>query len=328
MRPLLLLEKHTLLNNFVRQDHMIDHRLQMLRMISHHGTVTAAAQALNYTPSTVSQQIKQLSRELDVTLLSRHGRQVRLTAAARTLLTHADILFAQWERARAELDAHVEEVSGTLALAGFSTAAGALLPATMTSLTERFPHLRTQAIEAEPTECYDLVLSGTADLAVVVVTPTTPSTSDPRFEQRHLIDDPLDLLVPLDHPLARLPEVPLTAAASEPWIVARSGTTYHQLVMTACASAGFTPQIAHYSNEWETGTALVSQGFGVCLVSRLARWSHHHPVVRIPLCGDPAPTRTVLAVTNAGAASRRPLSHALETLADNADTLITSTGGN
>ena len=66
----------------------------------------------------------------------------------------------------------------------------------------------------------------------------------------------------------------------------------------------------------------------MCLVSRLARWSHHHPVVRIPLCGDPAPTRTVLAVTNAGAASRRPLSHALETLADNADTLITSTGGN
>ena len=122
-----------------------------------------------------SQQIKQLSRELDVTLLSRHGRQVRLTAAARTLLTHADILFAQWERARAELDAHVEEVSGTLALAGFSTAAGVLLPATMTSLTERFPQLRTQAIEAEPAECYDLVLSGTADLAVVVVTPTTPS---------------------------------------------------------------------------------------------------------------------------------------------------------
>lgn len=303
---------------------MIDHRLQMLRMISHHGTVTAAAEALSYTPSTVSQQVKQLARELDVDLLSRHGREVRLTSAARTLLTHADILFAQWERARAELDAHVEEVSGTLALAGFSTAAGVLLPPTMTALTEQFPQLRPQTIEAEPDECYDLVLSGTADLAVVVVTPTTPSGSDPRFEQRHLIDDPLDLLVPLDHPLAGLADVPLAEAASEPWIVARPGTTYHQLVMAACASAGFTPDVAHYVNEWETGTAMVFQGFGVCLVSRLARWSNHHPVVRIPLRGDPAPTRRVLAVTNAGAASRRPLNSALRILADAADTLVTS----
>lgn len=303
---------------------MIDHRLQMLRMIEHHGTVTAAAHALNYTPSTVSQQIKQLSRELEVPLLSHHGRQVRLTSAARTLLGHADTLFAQWERARADLDAHAEEATGTLALCGFSTAAGAMLPPTMAALSEQFPRLRTRAIEAEPAECYDLVLSGTADLAVVVVTPTTPPLSDPRFVQRHLIDDPLDLLVPLEHPLVAQSEVPLTAVATEPWIVARPGTTYHQLVMTACASAGFTPDVAHYANEWETGTALVSQGFGVCLVPRMARWSDRHPVVRIPLRGDPTPTRRVLAVTNAGAELRRPLRHALDIVADIADTLVAS----
>lgn len=303
---------------------MIDHRLRMLRMISHHGTVTAAAQALNYTPSTVSQQIKQLSRELGVPLLSHHGREVRLTSAARTLLTHADVLFAQWEQARAELDAHVEEVTGTLGLCGFSTAAAALLPPTIAALEERYPRLRTRAIEAEPAECYDLVLSNEADLALVVVTTTTPPTSDPRFEQRHLIDDPLDLLVPLDHPLSGRTGVSLSETAAEPWIVARPGTTYHQLVMTACASAGFTPEVAHYANEWETGTAMVARGFGVCLVSRLARWSDHHPVVRIPLRGDPTPTRRVLAVTNAGAAARRPLDYALDVAADAADTLVTS----
>ncbi|MDS1269786.1 LysR substrate-binding domain-containing protein [Lipingzhangella sp. LS1_29] len=303
---------------------MIDHRLQMLRMIGHHGTVTAAAQALNYTPSTVSQQIKQLSRELGVPLLTHHGREIRLTPAARTLLRHADTLFAQWEQARAELDTHTDEITGTLGLCGFSTAASALLPPTMAALGERYPRLHTRVIEAEPTECYDLVLSSTADLAVVVVTPTTPPLSDPRFDQRHLIDDPLDLLVPLDHALAGRSEVALAEAATEPWIVARPGTTYHQLVMTACASAGFTPHIVHDANEWETGTALVARGFGVCLVSRLARWSDHHPVVRIPLRGDPTPTRRVLAVTSAGAATRRPLAYALEVLADTADTVITA----
>lgn len=302
---------------------MIDHRLQMLRMIEHHRTVTAAAQALNYTPSTVSQQIKQLSRELGVALLTHHGREIRLTPAARTLLAHTNILFAQWERARAELAAHTDEFTGTLGLCGFSTAASALLPPTLAALGERFPRMDTQIIEAEPTECYDLVLSSVADLAVVVVTPTTPPLSDPRFSQRHLIDDPLDLLVPLDHPLTGHSEVALAETAAEPWIVARPGTTYHQLVMAACTSAGFTPDVAHYANEWETGTALVARGFGVALVSRLARWSDHHPVVRIPLRGDPTPTRRVLAVTSAGAAARPPVAYTLNVLAETADTVIT-----
>lgn len=88
---------------------MIDPRLQMLRMVAHHGTVTAAAQALHYTPSAVSQQLRQLSRELGVELLTPHGRRIRLTSAAWTLLRHADALWAESERARAALAAYADE---------------------------------------------------------------------------------------------------------------------------------------------------------------------------------------------------------------------------
>lgn len=80
------------------------------------------------------------------------------------------------------------------------------------------------------------------------------------------------------------------------------------------AAAGFTPTAAHYADEWETGTALVAAGFGVCLVSRLARWPDHHPVVRIPVRGANAPTRRIAAVTRAGAESRRTIRHALDVL--------------
>src|SRR5699024_11788173 len=57
----------------------------------------------------------------------------------------------------------------------------------------------------------------------------------------------------LDHTLAQCSSVSLTDVAEETWIVGRPGTTYHQLVMANCASAGFTPHIGHYANEWETG---------------------------------------------------------------------------
>ena len=68
-----------------------------------------------------------------------------------------------------------------------------------------------------------------------------PARNDARFSHDFLIDDPLDLIVRLDHPLAQCSAVPLTDVAEETWIVGRPGTTYHQLVMANCASAGFTP---------------------------------------------------------------------------------------
>src|SRR5699024_5309774 len=82
---------------------MIDSRLTMLSMVQRHGTVTAAAHALRYSPSTVSHQVRQLSAELGVTLLEQHGRNVRLTPAAASLLRHVDAMSAEWESALAEL---------------------------------------------------------------------------------------------------------------------------------------------------------------------------------------------------------------------------------
>lgn len=294
----------------------------MLQMVAHHGTVTGAAAALHYTPSTVSHQIKQLSRELKVPLLQQEGRRVRLTPPAKTLLRHVEKMSAQWEQARADLETSTDTVTGSLSLCGFSTAASVLLPRAMTALNTEFPELNTHMIEAVPSECYDLLRAGEADIGIVVLTSSTPPRSDPRFDQRHLIDDPLDLMVPLEHPLAHRSRVSLAETASESWIVGRPGSTYHQLVMGSCAGAGFTPDVAHYADEWETGTALVAAGFGVCLVSRLAQWPDNHPVTRIPLRGVHTPTRRVVAATKAGAQTRRTISLVLTVLSETADSLM------
>src|SRR5262249_61137527 len=80
--------------------------LTVLRAVARHGTVTAAAEVCHLTPSAVSHQLQALARELDVVLLEHTGRNVRLTAAANTLLTHADALAAGWERAQADLAAY------------------------------------------------------------------------------------------------------------------------------------------------------------------------------------------------------------------------------
>ncbi len=293
---------------------MIDRRLHVLRMVAEQGTVTGAAEALHYTPSAVSQQLRSLSRELGVLLVVQEGRRIRLTAGARMLLARADDLFATWEEIRGELAEYEGDAAATLRLCGFSTAAAALLPHVVARVRAKRPHCVVQITEAEPDECFELLLADDADLAVVVATESIPPTLDPRFDQRPLLDDPLDLLVPESHWLAKQPSALLSETIDEEWITDRPGRSYHQLLQTACAAAGFTPSVAHFSTEWDTGAALVAAGLGICLAPRLARLPSSHPIVRVPLRGDPIPSRHILTAVRRGSREHPTIATALDAL--------------
>lgn len=294
---------------------MIDRRLTVLRVLAEAGTVTATAHTLSYTPSAVSHQLKTLSEDLGVSVVEQHGRGMRLTQAGRVLLEHAHELSERWEVMRGEVLAAAEtRHGGSLRMCGFSTAAGSLLPAAAEAVKAQFPGGTIGIIEADPEECFELLLAERADVAVVVATDPLPPRSDPRFVQHDLLTDPLDLLVPAGHRLAGRTSVALSEAAHEDWIMDRAGMPYHQLVKLACAAAGFHPEVAHRSHEWETGAALVSAGLGVALGPRLARLPAGYQVVRVPLQGDPTPARRILTGIRRGSEHRPMVAAALEAL--------------
>lgn len=290
----------------MHHDCMIDRRLLVLRMVAAQGTVTGAADALHYTPSAVSQQLRALGRDLGVELVEQEGRGIRLTPAGRLLLERSHELLEKWEEIRAELAECTDGGRASLRLCGFSTAAAALLPNVATYIQKARPNCVVRVVEADPAECFDLLLADQVDLAVVVAMDSIPSTADPRFDQQPLLEDPLDLLVPQGHHLADQPSVALIDTVDERWITDRPGRAYHRLLVATCAAAGFTPAIAHYAIEWETGAALVAAGLGICLVPRLARLPGSYPVVRVPLSGDPAPSRHILTAVRSGS-RRHPL---------------------
>src|SRR4051794_41752333 len=89
-------------------------RLRLLRELSARGTIGAVASALSYSPSAVSQQLALLEREVGVPLLERVGRNVRLTAAAQTLVAHTDVLLARVEEAEADLEATAGQITGVV----------------------------------------------------------------------------------------------------------------------------------------------------------------------------------------------------------------------
>lgn len=293
---------------------MIDHRLRVLQVVADRGTISAAAEDLGYTPSAVSHQLRTLARELGVRLLEPDGRRVRLTPAATLLLTRGGELIAHWEGIRAELQRSVGGTLGMLRLAGFSTAASALLPPVAVEVRRQFPETEVRIVEAEPEVCFEMLLAERVDVAVVVSTERLPPSDDRRFEQHHLIEDDLDLLLPTGHRLASRASVSLAEAADEPWIMDRPGRPYHHLVSMACAAAGFTPRQAHVVTEWDSGAALVAAGLGVALVPRLARLPADDQLVRVPVRGGAGPTRYIRTSIRRGTAEQPEIALALQEL--------------
>jgi DNA-binding transcriptional LysR family regulator len=299
----------------VYNGYMIDlRRLTVLRAIEQYGTVTAAAGAVHLTPSAVSQQVRQLSRELGVELLQPQGRRVRLTEAAQALLRHADSIEELWQRTEAELHATaVGEPSGVLRVAGFPTAASALLAPLAVQLQQEWSALTVKVREAEPLDCFHLLFSGETDLAVVEAMTDNPPLDDGRFDQRPLLDDPFDLLTTVGHERAREPVPALEDLAGDSWILGMPGVgcSARELVLAACRSAGFAPSVAHEAREWSVVATLVAHGLGIALVPRLAQLPPHLDLVRTPLSGRYVPSRRFLSVTRRGSDGHPAIAAAL-----------------
>ncbi|MEU6825514.1 LysR family transcriptional regulator [Streptomyces atriruber] len=287
-------------------------RLRALHAVSVHGTVGAAATALGYTPSAVSQQIAKLERETRTTLLERRGRGVALTEEALHLASTARELMAIVERAETELEERRGVPAGRLTIAAFASAARGLLPSVLADLARRHPSLDTRMTEVDPHLSIDLVAKGAVDMAVVHDWDIAPLPTPPGVEQAVIGDDLCDLVVPHDHRLAGRAAVRREELKSERWITQPPGLVCHEWLVRTLREAGCEPDIAHQAEENPTLVALVAAGLGVALIPRLGRGPVPSGAVTVPL--TPVPVRRLYALWRTGASRRPAIAETVRTL--------------
>lgn len=285
-------------------------KLRILRTLAERGTVTATAEALHMTPSAVSQQLTNLARQLGVTLLEAQGRRVRLTDAAHLVLRHAGAVFAQLERADAELAGYLAGDAGEVRIGAFSTAVPALVVPAVAALRRSHPRVEVRVRETEAAESYELLSAGVVDLALSLAA-HAPTARDPRFTRIPLLEDPLDVALPPGHPLAAEADLRLADLSGDPWIYGGSGP-WSEIARGACEAAGFVPEQAHSASGWTAILAMVEAGMGVALVPRMVSSRASGVAVRV-LTHD-RPTRHVIAAIRRGAESTPALSHTLAAL--------------
>jgi DNA-binding transcriptional LysR family regulator len=283
------------------RDFTIDlRRLRVLRELDQRGTVAATAAALHLTPSAVSQQLAALARELGVPLLERRGRGVRLTGQARLLLEHAGAVQAQLERARADLAAWDQGELGFVTVSGFSTAITGLVAPAIRRLARDRPRIRLTVVEGEPPDIFTRLDAGDVDVAIAVDHRRGPTRDDKRYVRVELLADPLDAVLPVDHPAADPRGVRLTDLASDPWVAGNPGDFCSDVILALCATAGFSPAVRHHSTDWDAIAALVAAGAGVALVPRLAQPLRPEGLLVCPVLGHRA-VRNIFAAVRAGA---------------------------
>lgn len=150
------------------------HRLKLLDELRRRGTIAASAAALGYSPSTVSRQLAILEQEVGVPLFEPDGRRIRLTPQAEILAGHVERILADLDRARADVAASQAEVSGTVRLAAFQTAALAIVPAALERLDRHHPRLRVQMRHLETEDALPALAARELDLVIGEEYPGVP----------------------------------------------------------------------------------------------------------------------------------------------------------
>ncbi|GAA1991182.1 LysR family transcriptional regulator [Kitasatospora viridis] len=269
-------------------------RLVLLRDLELHGTVTAVADIHGVTPSAVSQQLRLLEEETQVTLLERTGRSVHLTAAGRRLNRDTEQVLAALEHARLRLHTGTEHPAGPLRLACFPSALVPLAAPLGRALEEACPDVRLHITEAEPDAAVRLLLQRRADLALVYRYDNLAAPPPAGVQTRTLRTDPLVAVLPRDHPAVRTLAAPieLSALADTWWITAPPQTACGDAVLQACRSAGFTPQVRTTCTDFSAMIALAESTGHTALIPALAA-AHLPPTLTARPVTDTALARTI-----------------------------------
>jgi molybdate transport repressor ModE-like protein len=262
-------------------------RMRVLREVAARGSFSAAAEALSFTQSAISQHVAALERESGTKLVERGSRGVRLTEAGQALVAHADVILARIECAEEELAALAGLRGGRLRLACFQSAGATLVPRAVAEFHRRHPDVELGMIEGEPDAASEHLKTGDIDLALVYDFEVIPGMLDSELELTHLVDDPYEAILPRDHKLAEKRQLRLSDLADEPWIASTSASGCRQITELSCRDAGFEPRIAFEADETLAAQALVAAGVGVTMLPRLALTTVHPAVVNRTLTRPP-----------------------------------------
>ncbi|WP_238859199.1 LysR family transcriptional regulator [Kitasatospora sp. A2-31] len=258
------------------------------------GSFTAAGDRLGFSQSAISRQVSTLEAEFGVALFDRLARGVRLTEHGRALLPHAEAMLDRLDGTRRELAALTELNLGRLRVGAFDSANAALVPGALAAFRTAHPQVAISLTEGLSAELLGRLQDGAIDLAVVAGYPEQGYDGE-LFDLRPLVQDPVLVALPRQHPLAARDRLRLAELAGEDWIAGSRNT--ESTLLAACVRSGFRPRVEYVVAGWTGKLGLVAAGFGATLIPSLAARAARPDVALVALHPEDTPVRLVQTAT-------------------------------
>lgn len=245
-----------------------------------------AAERLHMSQPPLSQQIRQLERQLGAQLFERTQRSVKITAAGEVLLAQALVILGKLDITVELVHSAARGEAGLLRLGYTAASAYKLVPAVMRAYKQRYPAVEVTLHELLSTE--QLVEMSERRLDVGLV---RPFSARPKLIAEKLIQEPLILALPAGHPLAGLQAVELHKLQGLPFIgfTATAARYFHDMIESWLLNAGVTPVVVQRATQPHTVISLVSAGLGVAVVPGASDRVHMEGVVFRPFRASDAP---------------------------------------
>lgn len=288
-------------------------RLRMLYELNRRGTIAAVAAALHQSPSSISQGLSLLEREVGVRLMRRVGRQLELTQAGLLLAEHAGRILSNLAEAKAAVHHLDGAVTGQVRIAAFQSASFALMPQMLAFTAKSHPRLRVTVVQRAPAQALRGLHSGDFDMAVIEEYPDAALDLAPDINRVHLGEDQLYLALPATSDSWN--EVTCIAEARElPWVLEPEGTESCAFARRVCHEAGFEPDIRFEVDDLETQLSLIEGGHAVAILPDLMLAPRERNVRLVPL--PKKPRRSFFTLTRHSLAPSAAVQVCREALAD------------
>jgi DNA-binding transcriptional LysR family regulator len=244
-----------------------------------------AAERLFIAQPPLSQQIRQLEEELGVQLFYRTRRSVILTEAGEAFFEEAQRVLRQTKHAVQVAQRVGRGEQGQLVIGFVGSATYGILPRLLRTFRAQFPAITLILHELTTSQQVHALDEQRIHIGIL-----RPPIAQEHLAVETLTKETLIAALPEQHPLVDQRSIPLSALASEPFLLSprHLGPSFYDHILSLCQQAGFSPNVTQEAIQMQTLVGLVAAGFGVCLVPASLRQLQQEGVVYCELHDVPA----------------------------------------
>lgn len=245
------------------------------------GGFSQAAKTVFATQSTVSKAVKQLEQEVGVQLLDRVGHRTHLTSAGEVVYPRAVRLLAERDSLVAELQDLRGLKRGTLRLGIPPVGSSTVFAPLFAAFRKQYPGIDIRLSEHGADRLEEALLNGEVEIGATLL----PTTGD--FGSQAIRREPLMVMLPKSHPLAKRASVSFVSLKDTPFVLYAEGFAINRVVSDACQRHGFVPEVVARSSSVDFIVELVGAGMGLAFVPRMLAEKQQRPDVKRVLLDEP-----------------------------------------